>query len=362
MYYLAKFCRICMRTNVELIDVESHDEDYIKLSQKLEECTTIVISKESLSTKICTLCVKKLKVSYDFHKMCKKSSKLLQGILSELISDSDKITNEIFTNSELTVTLLPLKLPEEVIQDRVIKSNGTSILKSLLSCKNISRRKTLDIVKSNDLQRGGLRNIITFTRNFDFGYSESKESSISKLVQFSEGFFKRDFSAFQRTVLYIIENSNYLDEEDEMLDTVPEEIKEIPFEEVVIEPDIKVKTEMFEDYEDNENFKSPCNEKEEKVQIKNENVEMVDHDSLNNIVCDNEFPFIEDLGYLNQLDCHRKFSQNSIRCRTRGNPYINPHLKKQFMLRSFQCKECPRYFKTPGYLKAHRAKVHNALY
>lgn len=42
MYYLAKFCRICMRTNVELIDVESHDEDYIKLSQKLEECTTIV--------------------------------------------------------------------------------------------------------------------------------------------------------------------------------------------------------------------------------------------------------------------------------------------------------------------------------
>lgn len=43
MYYLAKFCRICIQTDVKLLDINSRDYDSIKLSEKLEICTKMVI-------------------------------------------------------------------------------------------------------------------------------------------------------------------------------------------------------------------------------------------------------------------------------------------------------------------------------
>lgn len=281
--------------------------------------------------------------------MCKKSTTILQGILTDLVSDSDEITSEKFPNSELRVTLLPVKLS----QGSSVENNG-SLLKSLLSSNSTLKNKT-EINTSNDLQRGGLKNIIAFTRSFDFGYGGNNESSLSKLVQFSESFFKRDFSAFQSTVLYIIEDENYLDDEDEMFNIVPDEITELKFEEVIVEPDIRIKTEIIDGVE------SPCDEIYDNVIIKTESPETFDQDCLENVQYHTEVPFIENLNYLNKL-YHRTYSHNNVRCRTRENPYINPYLKKQFMFRSFQCIKCPRYFKTPGYLKAHCAKVHNALY
>lgn len=45
MYYLAKFCRLCIQTGEKLVDINSNDYDSIKLSEKLEICTKMVISK-----------------------------------------------------------------------------------------------------------------------------------------------------------------------------------------------------------------------------------------------------------------------------------------------------------------------------
>ncbi|KAL3282332.1 hypothetical protein HHI36_005519 [Cryptolaemus montrouzieri] len=150
-----------------------------------------------------------------------------------------------------------------------------------------------------------------------------------------------------------------------MFDIYPEEIKkEIPFEEVVVEPDIRVKTELFENEEElDENFN--CDTADDELHhselMRDENInESIDQINYKNISSYSEnYKLFPNLNILMQSDSQRSFPRNSVRCRTRGNPYINPQLKKQFMLRSFQCKKCPRYFKTPGYLKAHCAKVHN---
>lgn len=42
MYYLSKFCRICIRTDVSLMDLDSVDEDGVKFSEKLALCTRMV--------------------------------------------------------------------------------------------------------------------------------------------------------------------------------------------------------------------------------------------------------------------------------------------------------------------------------
>ncbi|KAJ8983772.1 hypothetical protein NQ317_000332 [Molorchus minor] len=39
MYYLSKFCRICVQTGVKLLDLDTLDFDEVKLSEKLEACT-----------------------------------------------------------------------------------------------------------------------------------------------------------------------------------------------------------------------------------------------------------------------------------------------------------------------------------
>lgn len=45
MYYLAKFCRICIQSGEKLVDINSNDYDSIKLSEKLEICTKMVMVK-----------------------------------------------------------------------------------------------------------------------------------------------------------------------------------------------------------------------------------------------------------------------------------------------------------------------------
>lgn len=42
MYYLAKFCRICITTGSKMLDIDNTDYDLIKFSDKLKACTEMV--------------------------------------------------------------------------------------------------------------------------------------------------------------------------------------------------------------------------------------------------------------------------------------------------------------------------------
>lgn len=42
MYYISKFCRICVQPKNKLIDLDIEDFDKVKLSEKLEVCTKMV--------------------------------------------------------------------------------------------------------------------------------------------------------------------------------------------------------------------------------------------------------------------------------------------------------------------------------
>lgn len=42
MYYFAKFCRICIQTDVTLLDIDTLDFDEVKLSEKLRLCAKMV--------------------------------------------------------------------------------------------------------------------------------------------------------------------------------------------------------------------------------------------------------------------------------------------------------------------------------
>lgn len=50
MYFLTKFCRICVQTGDKLVDLDTVDFDEIKLSEKLEICTKMVIPENYFIT------------------------------------------------------------------------------------------------------------------------------------------------------------------------------------------------------------------------------------------------------------------------------------------------------------------------
>lgn len=387
-----------------------------------------VINKESLSTQICTACIQKLRVSYEFHKMCQQSSKILQGYLAELLSVSEKISPEQFVNSELRITLQPIIKCQQQRKKRVSKEQRCSLLKKLLlktsAAKNsdVSNVPVVKHKKVAEKHRGGLRDLINFTKNFDFGFEVENcrnydHSPLEKLSDFSRNFFCVDFTEFRSTILCVIENEVLTDsEEEEMLaslETSDSECKQIKIEEVIVEPDMKVKKEFdfeSEDYENGDMFEYSANfveacydEDENETRIKSEAshenncipeatfvgqnkllaeiIPIVSHNTINNNKLDNVAlgskyktlcsvlnsplsdshpPATELLGqfvarFANQS--RKSISPHSIRCRTRGNPYINPHLQKQFQLRSFKCNTCNRRFKSPGYLNAHIVKL-----
>ncbi|KAL3277661.1 hypothetical protein HHI36_013007 [Cryptolaemus montrouzieri] len=130
MYYLANFCRICIKTDVDLVDVDSDDVDSIKLQKKLEECTEMVINRESLSTKICTLCIKKLRISYEFHNMCKRSTSLLQGLLTELMKNNNCIDDE-----EQMFDIYPEEIKKEIPFEEVVVEPDIRVKTELLRMK-----------------------------------------------------------------------------------------------------------------------------------------------------------------------------------------------------------------------------------
>lgn len=373
--------------------------------------------------------------------MCKQSTKILQGYLAELLSVSDKVSSEQFVNSDLKVSIEPLTKLQHHRKKRVSKEQRCSLLKKLLL--KTKENETTDKHKNGliystaptrrktpEKYRGGLRDLINFTKNFDFGfqidsYKNYENTPLEKLEDFSHNFFCTDYSDFKNKILYVLEKEDYTEdsEEEEMAQILENsDVLCSKFEEVIIEPDVEIKQECDFEYEDEENYEpmydysssfvEACYDSDSNIKIKEEppdqmnlkqlkpfttfvghnkflaeiipimpnssslqpnlsktnSVNNSDHLSdkyktlcsvLNTPIKEGPAP-TELLGqFVSQFAHHSRktLSPNSIRCRTRGNPYINPQLQKQFQLRSFRCNTCNRRFKSPGYLNAHIVKL-----
>lgn len=441
MYYISKFCRVCVQTNVELLDLDTLDFDKVKLSEKLQLCTKMVVTRESFSTEICLQCISKLRTSYQFLEMCKKSTKKFHDYYKTLLSmDENEENLKNFVNTDLHVVVSPIQvnsyyrindhIEENEMQytrekrKRITKEQRCSLLKKLLSTPEQSKKVITQSSKKyigyctapSESFIGGLKSIINFTNNYEFGVGldNYEATPLEKLTAFSDQFFRTDFSEFKNTILYIIENKDNLcdsadseDEEyfnivyqeeichskinnkilrecDEMFNKAlnqndEEETKEniVKFEEVIVEPDIKIKTEMeFEEgecpiddsYLDPSDCKLDIKEESESTEYCSNYVypSSMNYNSDYNSDYTSTTPLaLEKLNSMMSLNNFvgnyqhkRNFSPNNVRCRTRDNPYINPLLKQQFLYRSFKCDKCSRYFKSPGYLKAHHSKVH----
>ncbi|XP_060517521.1 uncharacterized protein LOC132696611 isoform X2 [Cylas formicarius] len=311
--------------------------------------------------------------------MCKKSTKVIHGYLTKLIG-SDSCIN--FTNTNLNVLIPPLESSElekrEVLSNqentfrkrqRITKEQRCSLLKQLLT-PNQKLKKERDKIfysqSGGDYEKGGLKNIINFTKNYDFSLCLDKNSNVEitpleRLKAFSTNYFRRNFDEFRESVLCVID-SQYDEESSDDGNTVDEAI--LKFEEVIIEPDIKIKCELSDCESQETQYACDYVETmyEEDVKIKTEEPDL----SVSHYNSGQEDRGRVTSGSVNLLDklvssypyCKKVFSRSNVRCRTRNHPYINPTLKDQFLFQCFKCDKCNRYFKSQGYLKAHSSKVH----
>lgn len=346
--------------------------------------------------------------------MCKKSHKKLQAYLKAILSKNSDEKFEKFVNTELNVVVTPLRgydepsfnfdnADSENVQidvhqlkekrKRITKEQRCSLLKRLLTNKE-SNKKNCDKYFYNyyksrfseNIDKGGLRNIINFTKNYEFGDTKNfhaQSTPLDKLKAFSEQFFQSDFSDFRNTILYLIENKDNLDDsgdsEDDLFDIPSDKESDITdhivkFEEVIVEPDLKIKSEIDFENEDEgectgygyEYYDEHSDQMPEKIKMEVDH-HLEDTKEFSKISSEhyhetfgtsssNSMQILND--FVGSYVHRRTFYSNNIRCRTRENPYINPLLKEQFLYRSFKCDKCSRYFKSQGYLKAHYTKIH----
>lgn len=231
--------------------------------------------------------------------MCKKSTNLIYGYVKKLQGSK----NSQFDNCNLLVTLE--KLPESVLADderslkhtdvnrnevnlmkknsdvshkinkrssnlkrkpRITKGQRSYLLQQLLHRPKKDRQKST--AKSGNYDRGALKGILDFTRNYKFSYEIDKmeklvqqnrnKSPLDKLADFSENYFRRDFSEFKNNIVCIIENHRLNEcrlsfSSDDDYESQNESEHELDIEKVVVEPDIEIKCEKS-DY-DNEGNK-----------------------------------------------------------------------------------------------------------
>lgn len=451
------------------MDIDEKDYDLVPFSEKLEVCTKMIINKESLSTQICMSCVHKLRVSYTFHTMCRQSTAILQGYITELLTCAQDahVSPDKYLNSELRVTITPIPIqiaqqhlhPEQnnnykssIIKaipclkyddqkerkKRVSKEQRCSLLKRLLT--TINNDKDGDIAKKirndlgNDILResasGGLKDLFLFTKEYDFGYNISnntppvsicEQSPLDRLEEFSKTFFYTDFTEYRDTILSVLDCDYNSSDDDTMFD--PFDAEEDRFiwnsdvavkkevEHIYIEPDITIKQEI-DDCDENSNseilpanFVQACYE-EQSATSSTKPREYIDFEkyllspskskksnkflaeilpipstSVNNNKYINTNPYTSilepasdsiasnssstssgpsSLELLQNFAGPRRgknFYPYSLKCRTRGQPFINPQLKEQFQMRSFNCTTCNRRFKSPGYLHSHCTKM-----
>ncbi|KAF7269242.1 hypothetical protein GWI33_017698 [Rhynchophorus ferrugineus] len=301
MYFLEKFCRICVQTGVQLVDINMVDFDSIKLSDKLEICTKLVVTQDSISSEICQKCVNKLRVAYHFQDMCKKSTKVIQGYLEKLTGNQTFIKvsgDHFFENSDLTVVIEQLsehKVDEDEDDDndyeygalnlsndishnesanskrkqRITKQQRCSLLKQLLSPGSKPKKERDKLLYFNN------------PFNFDKDKHVNNESTpLDKLTAFSTNFFQRDFTEFKTHILYIIENRDRFENinsyisDDDVSDNEGDNSIDKKFEEVIVEPDIKVKSEGMGSEEEFEGDKCPLDyletsiEEDDEIRVK----------------------------------------------------------------------------------------------
>lgn len=103
MFHVADCCRSCLRIECSLTPTNSSDSDSIKYCDKLVACVSEVVRdkyivinkilclfiiqmwlKEGLPSLICSTCIDKLRVAYEFRNVCIQSDQTLQRYISHL--------------------------------------------------------------------------------------------------------------------------------------------------------------------------------------------------------------------------------------------------------------------------------------
>lgn len=215
--------------------------------------------------------------------MCKKSTRILQGYVEKLTDTDGKISQicELNIDIDKLPTTEQLTVQEESIEkttvytskskiywrnsgrrkQRITKVQRCSLLQQILNKPKKERDKSYLQQNTFDYTNGGLKDIIDFTQNYEFSLNLDKNCNIEttpldKLAAFSKNYFRRDFSEFKNHILYIIENQEQFDQcsnydSDECSESdLNTTTRDVSSEEIMVEPDIKVKKELNDDFED----------------------------------------------------------------------------------------------------------------
>ncbi|KAK9717956.1 Zinc-finger associated domain (zf-AD) [Popillia japonica] len=216
MFDLADCCRACLRIECSLTATNSSDNDSIKLCDKLAACVSeIMWLKEGAPSLICTACIEKLRIAYDFRNACLQSEHTLQRYANQIqveAKQQNSINNRPlvtptkfeFTISNVAQEGLPCIIEEPQNQEYLhlkhfLDTNG-ELLKSeqIVETTQTSRSSTPD-----------QRNTTTFISDHHVQTIDTIESQI-ETPQLQEAYTETDSVESQEVSLQLTNQTEHL--------------------------------------------------------------------------------------------------------------------------------------------------------
>ncbi|CAH0560206.1 unnamed protein product [Brassicogethes aeneus] len=113
---VADCCRACLRNDCPLTPTNAQDSDSIKFCDKLFACVQEIIwQKDNISTLLCTNCIDRLRISYDFRIVCLNSDQTLQRFLANPHEDKRILTTP--TKFDFTIPTTTHETINGIIED-----------------------------------------------------------------------------------------------------------------------------------------------------------------------------------------------------------------------------------------------------
>ncbi|KAK9717957.1 Zinc-finger associated domain (zf-AD) [Popillia japonica] len=128
LFNTSEYCRACLRTECLLNPTSTIDTDNIKLGEKLNSCVSeICWLKEDFIQLICSNCIDKLRIAYDFRILCLQSDNTLQQYLNEPKDITNVPTYADITNFELANNIVTLDT-NTLRTDKPLESSTSELL------------------------------------------------------------------------------------------------------------------------------------------------------------------------------------------------------------------------------------------
>ncbi|XP_063922564.1 protein suppressor of hairy wing-like [Zophobas morio] len=183
MYTLPNFCRVCLKYDKNLIDLEHiENEPSETLMSKLQQCVSEVEWKV-FKPLLCHPCIKRLNIAYMFKKQCVQSATMLKSYVALLTKNKESESSKNDAGQSNAYMMLPNQKYIKIVVGPQNQNTYQNVFLNVVPTPSLNPIGSPENTKSKDTNQNVFLNINnTFQKYVPMSPESSKNLSVSQLL------------------------------------------------------------------------------------------------------------------------------------------------------------------------------------